>query len=101
MKGSDNVFDSSIASKIPVVSHLTYNELHVLLLGVLIGLATRHAITLGYATVAVLTNLFLVGVLLGVGVASETRMTSLIRQESWYYLGGVVGGYAAYIWVIA
>jgi len=103
MKGSDKVFDSDgIASKIPVLSHLTYNELHVFLIGVLVGAASAHLFATGYRMYVLLTNAAVLGALLGVGfVQTETRMVSLLRQESWYYLGGVVGSYAIYMVVLA
>lgn len=103
MKGSDRVFDSdSIASKIPVLSHLTYNELHVLLIGVLVGAASAHLLVRGYSMFVLLANAAVLSALLGVGlVQTETRMVSLLRQESWYYLGGVVGSYASYMVVLA
>ena len=103
MKGSDNVFgDDSIASQIPVISHLTYNELHVLIIGVIVGVASAHLLSRGFAVFVLLANAAVVGALLGVGlVQTETRMVSLLRQESWYYLGGVVGGYGAYVVVVA
>ena len=99
MKGIDNVFsDSSIASQIPVLSHLTYNELHVLIIGVLVGAATRHALELGLVVPVLFANAAILGALLGVGlVRTETRMISLLRQESWYYLGGLAGGYAGLV----
>ena len=100
MKGSDNVFgDDSIASQIPVISHLTYNELHVLIIGVIVGVASAHYAG-RYPLFILLIHAVVLFVLLGVVAVSETRMVTLLRQESWYYLGGVVGGYAAYIQVI-
>jgi len=101
MKGSDRVFGSDgIASKIPIISHLTYNELHVFLIGVFVGVGSAHFLLRGYPFFVLLINAFVLLVLLGVVAVSQTRTVSLLRQESWYYLGGVVGAYAAYMMVI-
>jgi hypothetical protein len=102
MKGTDKIFtDSSIASKIPVISHLTYNEVHVFLIGVFVGVGSAHFLSGGYPFFVLLINAFVLLVLLGVVAVSQTRTVVLLRQESWYYLGGVVGAYAAYMMVIA
>lgn len=76
---------------VPIVRHLTYDEIHAFQLG-LVGLPVGAAFVLDAAEIALWFTIALMGIVFGVSHLEETngarQATGVIAEEPWYFLSG-------------